>query len=160
MGGEAHILEKKVRELENRFPKCQVVLAIDGYSHIDLFDLFEKINTAEVNLLIVAAGSPKQEEILNWFCSHGRYLNESIAILTCGGWLDQLLFSSYYPSWAYPLRLNWLVRMFRDPKRLWRRYLVAPFLFLLKKNCIEEYLLQASGYKNFRIRQLNLQNKL
>jgi beta-1,4-glucosyltransferase len=44
--------------------------------------------------------------------------------LTCGGFLDQALQVNYYPAWAYPLRLNWLVRVLREPRRLWRRYTV------------------------------------
>lgn len=44
--------------------------------------------------------------------------------LTCGGWLDQVQFPKYYPAWAYRMRLNWLVRFSREPRRLWRRYTI------------------------------------
>ena len=47
-----------------------------------------------------------------------------VLVATCGGWLDQFAGDTYYPAWAYPLRLNWLVRLAREPKRLWRRYTV------------------------------------
>lgn len=47
-----------------------------------------------------------------------------VLVVTCGGWLDQFSGDSYYPSWAYPLRLNWLVRLAKEPRRLWGRYTV------------------------------------
>jgi hypothetical protein len=50
--------------------------------------------------------------------------------MTCGGFLDQILQSNYYPAWAYPLRLNWLVRLAREPRRLWRRYTVEAVVAL------------------------------
>ncbi len=45
-------------------------------------------------------------------------------VLTCGGFFDQIHPARYYPSWAYALRLNWAVRLAREPGRLWRRYSV------------------------------------
>lgn len=51
-------------------------------------------------------------------------------VLTCGGFLDQVLCPGYYPAWAYPLRLNWLVRLVREPRRLWRRYTVGALVAL------------------------------
>ena len=52
--------------------------------------------------------------------------------LSCGGFLDQVLRPGYYPAWAYPLRLNWLIRLAREPRRLWRRYTVDAVLAVVR----------------------------
>lgn len=34
------------------------------------------------------------------------------------------------PKWMQKMSLEWLVRLFQDPKRLWKRYLVTNVKFL------------------------------
>jgi exopolysaccharide biosynthesis WecB/TagA/CpsF family protein len=155
-GGKASLLNQKIHALEYRFPGTQVVLAIDGYSDIDNSIFLSKINGTGLDLLIVGAGSPKQEEFLRLVYNNKYRIKGKIAVLTCGGWLDQILYKNYYPKWAYRFKLNWLVRMIRDPRRLWKRYLVLPPLIFLNRKKIGDYLSQAPGYQNFRREQLGL----
>jgi N-acetylglucosaminyldiphosphoundecaprenol N-acetyl-beta-D-mannosaminyltransferase len=42
---------------------------------------------------------------------------------TCGGYLDQLAGGiDYYPRWVDQANLRFLYRLYREPRRLWRRY--------------------------------------
>lgn len=97
-----------------------VVLTRDGYAGLPAVDeLRQELAEARAQLVIVGLGTPKQDYYALGLKGPG------VLVATCGGWLDQ--FSGerpYYPSWAYPLRLNWLVRLAREPRRLWRRYTV------------------------------------
>jgi hypothetical protein len=77
-------------------------------------------------MLIVGLGAGLQEQVL---LEGARAMTRGYA-MTCGGFLDQVLQPGYYPAWAYPLRLNWLVRLSREPRRLWRRYTVHALLAL------------------------------
>jgi Glycosyl transferase WecG/TagA/CpsF family len=44
-------------------------------------------------------------------------------IFTAGGWLDQLADRpQYFPPLVHQLRLGWLLRIIREPRRLVRRY--------------------------------------
>jgi N-acetylglucosaminyldiphosphoundecaprenol N-acetyl-beta-D-mannosaminyltransferase len=46
-------------------------------------------------------------------------------IMTGGGYLDHLAEAvDWYPKWIRRLRLNWLYRLWREPRRLWRRYTI------------------------------------
>lgn len=65
--------------------------------------------------------------------------------LTCGGWLDQLLTPRYYPAWAYPLHLNWAVRMAREPRRLWRRYTIEALTALARRRTLRSAVHRAPG---------------
>ncbi len=45
---------------------------------------------------------------------------------TCGGFLDQLVAgATYYPGWIDRLDLRWAYRLAKEPRRLWRRYLLS-----------------------------------
>jgi len=152
-GGDSNSLEDKANQLTRIFPGTQVVLSIDGYSELEEEKFFSLVRDSKVDLMIIAAGSPKQEEILRLFYKRKEFLATKIAVITCGGWLDQILYEKYYPDWAYTLRLNWLVRVVRDPKRLWKRYLIVPFQFLSKRTAILGYFKIVPGYKKFHLEQ-------
>jgi len=96
-----------------------VVLMRDGYAGLpEPAELRRELVAAEVQVVIVGLGAPMQDLYALALRTPG------LLVLTCGGWLDQFAGGTYYPAWAYPLRLNWLVRVAREPRRLWRRYTI------------------------------------
>jgi exopolysaccharide biosynthesis WecB/TagA/CpsF family protein len=103
-------------------PGCSVVLSCDGYGGLPgLGEFRRRLQERRANVVIVGLGAGLQERYAR---AAREVLSEGGLALTCGGFLDQLLIENYYPSWAYPLRLNWLIRLAREPRRLWRRYTV------------------------------------
>jgi UDP-N-acetyl-D-mannosaminuronic acid transferase (WecB/TagA/CpsF family) len=95
--------------------------AVDGFSGLPRGeDLRRLVRDVRPDLVLVGLGAGLQEQVLLEAASA---MPRGYA-LTCGGFLDQVLQEGYYPSWAYPLRLNWLVRVAREPRRLWRRYTI------------------------------------
>jgi exopolysaccharide biosynthesis WecB/TagA/CpsF family protein len=97
----------------------RVVLMRDGYEELpEPAELRRMVAAARVQLVVVGLGAPKQDFYALDVAMPG------VLVATCGGWLDQFSGDAYYPAWAYPLRLNWLVRLAREPRRLWRRYTV------------------------------------
>ena len=69
-----------------------------------------------------------------------------VLVVTCGGWLDQFAGGEpYYPAWAYPLRLNWLVRLAREPRRLWRRYTIEAIRAVRARADLIDYVLGQGG---------------
>jgi beta-1,4-glucosyltransferase len=97
------------------------VRSVDGYEGLRRgAELQRLIEEATPDLLLVGMGAGLQERVL---IEGAAGMRRGYA-LTCGGFLDQVLQVRYYPAWAYPLRLNWLVRLLREPRRLWRRYSV------------------------------------
>lgn len=52
-----------------------------------------------------------------------RALLPDAAVFTAGGWIDQLAASSnFFPAVVHQLRVGWLRRLLREPRRLIRRY--------------------------------------
>ncbi len=86
----------------------------------------DRINASGANLVFVSLGCPKQER---WMADHqGRVqacmLGLGQAFLTYAGTEKRL------PRWARDLALEWVYRLYLEPKRLWKRYLVGNTWFL------------------------------
>ena len=94
----------------------------------------DMINASGANLVFVSLGCPKQEK---WMYEHkGRVkacmLGLGQAFLTYSGMEKRL------PKWARDLSLEWLYRLYLEPKRLWKRYLIgnSMFLYLASKSLV------------------------
>jgi exopolysaccharide biosynthesis WecB/TagA/CpsF family protein len=118
IGSTAETLAAVSAKIETEYGH-RVVLARDGYAGLpEPADLRRELLRAGAELVVVGLGAPLQDF---WALE---LRTPGTLVVTCGGWLDQFTAAAYYPSWAYPLRLNWLVRLAREPRRLWRRYTV------------------------------------
>jgi N-acetylglucosaminyldiphosphoundecaprenol N-acetyl-beta-D-mannosaminyltransferase len=90
--------------------------------------VIEQINAFKPDVLFVGMGMPLQEL---WLSEHWVKINAR-AILTSGATLDYVTGHAYRPPrWAGRLGLYGVFRMFSDPRRLWRRYLVEPIFLLM-----------------------------
>ncbi|WP_255593961.1 WecB/TagA/CpsF family glycosyltransferase [Pontibacter sp. HSC-14F20] len=96
--------------------------------------IVDMINDAGADLVFVALGCPKQER---WMAEHkGRVkacmLGVGQAYMTYAG-LEKRL-----PKWARDLSLEWTYRLYQEPKRLWKRYLVtnSTFVYLTLKDML------------------------
>jgi N-acetylglucosaminyldiphosphoundecaprenol N-acetyl-beta-D-mannosaminyltransferase len=84
------------------------------------------IKASKAQLLFVSLGCPKQE---NWMFEHRGQIEACMlglgqAFLVYAGQEKRL------PPWARDLSLEWLYRLYLEPKRLWKRYLTTNSMFL------------------------------
>ncbi|WP_192247290.1 WecB/TagA/CpsF family glycosyltransferase [Mesorhizobium silamurunense] len=104
------------------------VVIHDGYfSPADEPAIVERIARLRPDILLVAMGVPRQEL---WIARHidARHCTLPIAV---GALLDFLSGTvPRAPLWMRRLRLEWLFRLWIEPGRLWRRYVVGNPLFL------------------------------
>ena len=80
--------------------------------------------------VFLSVGSPRQEIVALRVRQHGGAVGIGLCV---GNALNFLAFpGSRSPRWVSRLHLEWLHRLFTDPTRLWRRYLVEnPAIFPL-----------------------------
>lgn len=118
------------------------VVSIDGYEGLPRGgELAARVRAVRPDLVLVGLGAGLQERVLVEAAA-GMALGYA---LTCGGFLDQVLQTGYYPAWAYPLRLNWLVRLAREPRRLWRRYTIEALRAVADRRRLREELGRVPG---------------
>jgi N-acetylglucosaminyldiphosphoundecaprenol N-acetyl-beta-D-mannosaminyltransferase len=87
--------------------------------HVDR--LIAEINEAKPDILQVGLGTPLQQA----FVAENRDRLEVPVIMTCGAYLEHLAERrQYYPAWVLRLRIGFLYRLCREPRRLWYRYTV------------------------------------
>ena len=81
--------------------------------------IVSEINNAEVNVLFVGIGCPKQEI---WMAEHKDKV--SCVMLGVGAAYDFIAGSkNHAPKWMQKSGLEWLFRLCSEPSRLWKRYL-------------------------------------
>jgi N-acetylglucosaminyldiphosphoundecaprenol N-acetyl-beta-D-mannosaminyltransferase len=91
--------------------------------------LIAEINEVKPDILQVGLGTPLQQT----FVIENRDRLEVPVIITCGAYLEHLAERrEWYPIWVLRLRIGFLYRLYRDPKRLWYRYTVELASYLLR----------------------------
>jgi N-acetylglucosaminyldiphosphoundecaprenol N-acetyl-beta-D-mannosaminyltransferase len=90
--------------------------------------ILERIRAARPDLLMVALGAPKQEI---WIGQNAGQLGNAVA-LGVGASVDFIAGRvPRAPRWMSKAGLEWCYRLAREPRRLWRRYLVNDPKFLV-----------------------------
>ncbi len=88
-------------------------------------DVIREIVDFDPHLVIVCMGMPVQER---WIQNNAGGL-EKTSICAMGAILEYIAGAQPIPPrWLGPLGLEWLYRLARNPKRLWYRYLIEPWL--------------------------------
>ena len=98
------------------------------FSEEDNQNIINAINNANPDLLWIGMTAPKQEK---WAYRHWNELNIKCHCGTIGAVFD--FFAGTYqraPEWWQKYSLEWLYRLIKEPKRMWRRYLIGNPLFL------------------------------
>jgi len=122
-----HLLE---HELRRRYPNLVVAgVQPDRFREAtpeeDEADV-ARINASGASVVLVGRGCPRQEY---WVWAHRRKL--SAALLAVGAAFDYIAGTlPTPPPWMQAHGLEWLYRVAKDPRRLWRRYLQYNLLFL------------------------------
>ena len=132
MGSSEKVLELISKKAAEVYPNIEVVTYSPPYkpefTDEDNRGIIEAINAADPDLLWIGMTAPKQEK---WTYSHWNELNIHCHVGTIGAVFD--FFAGTYkraPQWWQDHSLEWLYRLIKEPKRMWRRYVLGNPLFL------------------------------
>lgn len=90
--------------------------------------IIEMINQSGAQVLFVGVGAPKQEY---WIYNHVDKLKNVNVCLGIGASFDFVAGSvERAPKWMQQSGLEWFYRLMKEPKRMWKRYLVEDARFL------------------------------
>ncbi len=130
LGGRPGVAEGVARWLAKNYPGVELAGWRDGYfSAEEEAEVIEEIRGCNADLVLVAFGAPRQEL---WIRRHLSRLGAKV-VIGVGGLLD--FYSGRIPRaprWIRKVGLEWCYRLCREPKRLWRRYLVGNVVFLVR----------------------------
>ena len=131
LGARPGIAEKMRENLLRKYPKLQIVGVRHGYFERDLesAEVIAEINASRADILLVAFGAPFQEK---WIAQHFAEINCPIQ-LGVGGLFD--FYSGNIPRapfWMRRLGIEWVFRLWQEPARMWRRYIIGNPLFIIR----------------------------
>jgi len=128
LGGRPGIAAAAADWAKGRFPGLRIAGTRDGYfDSTSEAEVLEEVNRSGAKILLVGMGAPRQD---TWLKSVERHLAVPVR-MGVGGLFD------YYsgqipraPLWVRELGLEWVWRIYCEPGRLWRRYILGNPLFL------------------------------
>lgn len=140
MGSSQKVLDLIVKRAAEVYPHLKVVTYSPPYktefSDEDNKAIIDAIHAANPDLLWIGMTAPKQEK---WTYSHWKKLNIHCHVGSIGAVFDFFAGTmKRAPMWWQEHGLEWLYRLLKEPKRMWRRYIIGNTLFLwnmVKEKC-------------------------
>lgn len=130
LGGRPGVPDAAATWIAENCPGVRVLGTEHGYfTPEEEESVVERIRRSGADLLLVALGAPRQEL---WIDRHLPHLGVRVA-MGVGGLLD--FYSGRIPRaplWVREIGMEWLFRMYQEPRRLWRRYVIGNGLFLAR----------------------------
>ena len=132
MGSSEKVLGMIRERAKVDYPNLEVVTYSPPYkpdfSEEENAAIIKAINEADPDLLWIGMTAPKQEK---WTYSHWKELNIHCHVGTIGAVFDFYAGTAERaPRWWQKHSLEWLYRLVKEPKRMWRRYVIGNPLFL------------------------------
>ena len=132
-GGKEGVPDLLARTLQERFKGLQVVGTYSPpfrpLTEAESEEIASMINEADPHFVWVGLSTPKQER---WMDANIGRLNAP-ALLGVGAAFDiHAGLLAQAPGWMQRWGLEWLYRLTREPRRLWKRYLANNPRFILK----------------------------
>ncbi|MFZ2385324.1 MAG: WecB/TagA/CpsF family glycosyltransferase [Candidatus Omnitrophota bacterium] len=120
LGSEDIVAEKAAQNIGRKIAGIQIVGTHHGFFKNDE-EVIKKINDSGADILFVAMGVPRQEK---WIAKHREKLNPRLC-LGVGALFDYLSGRiPRAPLFIRRIHLEWLWRIFIEPKRMIKRYII------------------------------------
>ena len=131
-GNNEEITTLMINKLNQKFPDMIIAgyLCPEIMSAEDLVKRYkDEIKTVNADIIWVSLGFPKQELFINTLCKE---IDTPINFVGVGAVFEWVAGTKKKaPEWIANLGFEWLLRLFQDPKRLYKRYLIDNTLFIL-----------------------------
>ena len=131
LGAAKNTLDLIHKRIKKEYPNIKVASFSPPFKSVfaneDTSEMLEKVNTFQPDILFVGMTAPKQEK---WVYANQNQINAKV-MASIGAVFD-FYAGTVKRSGAIwiKLGLEWLPRLLRDPKRLWKRNFISTPLFL------------------------------
>jgi len=122
-GSQPEVLESLIKRMQACYAGLNVAYSFSPPFHAlspeENLVMVEQVNRSGCRILFVGLGCPKQEY---WMAEHHGKINA--VMVGVGAAFDfHSGLKPQAPVWMQAIGLEWLFRLFNEPRRLWRRYL-------------------------------------
>jgi N-acetylglucosaminyldiphosphoundecaprenol N-acetyl-beta-D-mannosaminyltransferase len=122
LGARPPVIEAMVSRLKRERPALQIAGWHHGYFRGREDQIVDTVRQSRADILFAALGTPYQEY---WLSDNLQHLAVPVA-LGVGGSFDVVAGAKRdAPTWARGHGLEWLYRLWQEPRAYWKRYLVA-----------------------------------
>ncbi len=133
LGAKQEVLDLCIVNYRKEYPGLKIIGSHHGYfnhySDEGSLPVVEAINASGADVLLVGFGNPRQE---HWINTYKERLRCKLAI-GYGGSIDQVAkVVPRAPKFWISIRMEWLFRLFQEPRRLWKRYLIGNTIFITR----------------------------
>lgn len=132
LGSTDATLEKIKERIGKEYSSIQIQTYSPPYklefSNDDNFKMLKAINSFQPDVLMIGMTAPKQEK---WAYQH--YNDLQVGHICCIGAVFDFYAGTVNraPQWMIKIGLEWFYRLFKEPKRMWRRYLFGNIQFII-----------------------------
>jgi N-acetylglucosaminyldiphosphoundecaprenol N-acetyl-beta-D-mannosaminyltransferase len=123
LGATTQVVQKAADNALRRFPGLQLAGLHDGYFSSDQdADIVKLISTSGADCLFIGIPTPRKERFLN------KFRDDLLVpfIMGVGGGFDVMAGKiARAPIWMQRSGLEWLYRVYQEPRRMWWRYLTT-----------------------------------
>ena len=131
-GNNEEITTLMINKLNQKFPDmiiagylCPEIMSAEGL----VKRYKDEIKTVNADIIWVSLGFPKQELFIDALCND---IDTPINFVGVGAVFEWVAGTKKKaPEWIANMGFEWLLRLFQDPKRLYKRYLIDNTLFIL-----------------------------
>ncbi len=129
-GDTQEVIQEAKKEIENEYPNITICGAINGYDKIENDDIVRQINDTKPDILFIGLGLPRQEY---WIGQHRSEVHVPVCVSVGGGIAFISKLRKRAPALLRKAQIEWLYRLFQDPFRLWKRYIlgIPYFIYLM-----------------------------
>jgi exopolysaccharide biosynthesis WecB/TagA/CpsF family protein len=134
-GGTEDVLAELQKNLLARFPNLQIVGTeappFRPLSEQEQRDVCQRINASDAGIVMIGLGCPKQDQ----FAAVNRDRIQAVQMCVGAAFDFHAGVKPMAPRWMQKRGLEWVFRLWCEPGRLWRRYLVTNTIFSWKVFC-------------------------
>lgn len=129
IGAKQAVIEQAVNNMQQQWPKLHVLGFENGYFDESTWhDKAENLKRLQPKLVFIGISSPQKEYFIQYLLDAGV---DSI-LMGVGGSFDVISGTiKRAPKWMQKSGLEWFYRFMQEPGRMWRRYFVGNFQFIL-----------------------------
>jgi len=132
LGGTVENLDEVVNIIHSHYPRVNIAEVysppFEDYRKMNIEEILVRIKKSKAKLVFVGLGTPKQDLIS---FEIAKRLDKTV--ISIGAALDFLTNRiPECPKWIQLCGFEWLYRLYKEPRRLWKRYLIdSPKLLLM-----------------------------